>query len=206
MDRIWQDVRYGIRCWRKAPGFSAIVVTVLALGIAANTTVFSVIDTLFFEPFAVRQPSELVLVRGVNMGTGSRDLVPISYPNVKDLRDRNRAFTSFAAYSSPMTLTLLNDNAPERLFGELVTGSYFDTLGLSPAKGRFFRPEEDAAPGAAPVIVLAYGTWQHRFGGASDIVGRSIRLDGVVFSVIGIAPDGSKALMESSALTSGSRR
>jgi predicted permease len=194
MGAIWQDIRYGIRSWRKAPGFAAIVVIVLALGIAANTIVFSVIETLFFEPFPVRQASELVVVRGSRTGSGSREAAQISYPNVKDLRDRSRAFASLAAYSGPMTLTMLNESAPQRLFGELVTGSYFETLGLTPAKGRFFLPEEDAVPDAAPVLVLTYGAWLHRFNGAPDIIGRSVRINGVTFSVIGVAPDGFKGL------------
>lgn len=113
---------------------------------------------------------------------------------MKDLRERSRAFAGFAAYSGPMTLTMLNENAPQRLFGELVTGSYFETLGLSPAKGRFFLPEEDAVPDAAPVLVLAYGAWLHRFNAAPDIVGRPVRINGVTFSVIGVAPDGFKGL------------
>src|SRR5215813_882342 len=109
MGPIWQDIRYGTRAWRRAPGFSAIVITVLALGIAANTIVFSVIETLFFEPFPVRQASELVVVRGTSTGSGAHDTMQMSYPNVVDLRERSRALASLAAYSEPMTLTMLDE-------------------------------------------------------------------------------------------------
>lgn len=193
MDRLWQDVRYGLGGWRRAPGFTAVVVLTLAFGIAANTVVFSVINSVFLEPLPVARPDGLALVRGAN-AAASRDALPIAYPNLKDLRARNRVFSDLAGYSSPTTLTLLEGNRPERLFAELVTGNYFDTLGLVPARGRFFRPEEDAVPGADAVLVMAYSAWQRRFGGDPGIVGRTLRLNGGMFTVIGVAPEGFKGV------------
>jgi macrolide transport system ATP-binding/permease protein len=111
-----------------------------------------------------------------------------------DLQARSRMFESLAGHSPPMQLTMLRGNAPERLFGELVTGNYFETLGLRPARGRFFLPSEGAVPGAAPVLVMAHGAWKHRFGGEANIVGRTLNVNGTVFTVIGVAPEGFKGV------------
>jgi predicted permease len=191
MDTLWQDLRYGLRTWSKAPGFTVIVVLTLAFGIGANTTMFAVINTLFLNPLPVARPSELVIVRTVNRGSeaASGDALPISHPNLVDIRARNMVLQAVSGHSAPMAFTTLRGNAPERIFGELVTGNYFETLGLHPARGRFFLPPEDEVPGRAPVLVMAYGAWQHRFGGAADIVGRVLNINGTVFTVIGVAPE-----------------
>ncbi|HEU4688138.1 MAG TPA: ABC transporter permease [Vicinamibacterales bacterium] len=190
METFWRDVRYGVRLWRKTPGFTSIVVLTLAFGIGANTAVFSVINTLFLHPLPVDRPGELVAVRTVDASTRSTEALPISYPNLRDISDTNLVFESVAGHSAPTTLTLLESNTPRRLFGELVTGNYFTTLGVRPVRGRFFLTEEDASPGTAPVLVLAYSAWQARFGAAEDVVGRLLRINDVVFTVIGIAPEG----------------
>ena len=114
--------------------------------------------------------------------------MPISYADLKDYQARNEMFISLAGYTSPRGVTLQTDTASERMFSELVTGNYFATLGLSPARGRFFLSEEDSTPGAHAVAVMNYGTWQSRFGGAGDIVGKTLRINSVVFTVIGVAP------------------
>lgn len=194
MDTIWQDVRHGFRVWGKTPGFTLIVVMTLASGIGANTTVFSVINTLFLNPLPVDRPAELVVVRTVDEGARSTDTLSISFLNLKDIRERNQVFENLAGYSAPMTLTLLDADTPQRLFGELVTGNYFETLGVRPVRGRFFLPEEDATPAAAAVVVLAHAAWQKRFGGAADIVGRTMPINGLRFSVIGVAPKGFKGV------------
>lgn len=194
METLWQDLRYGIRGWGKAPGLTAIVIVTLAFGIGANTTVFTVINTLFLNPLPVTRAAELVVVRTVSGGTASGEALPLSHPNLVDLQARNEVFRSLAGYTAPMGLTLLRSNAPERLFAELVTGNYFDTLGLRPALGRFFLSAEDSVPGAAPVLVMAHGAWQQRFGGDSAIVGRTINVNGTVFTVVGVAPEGFKGV------------
>jgi predicted permease len=194
METLWQDLRYGIRSWGKAPGLAAIVIVTLAFGIGANTTVFTVINTLFLNPLPVARPSELVVVRTVSGNGASGEALPISHPNLMDFNARNQVLQSLAGYTAPMGLALLRGNAPERVFAELVTGSYFDTLGLRPAQGRFFLPEEDAVPGTAPVLVMAHGAWQHRFGGDAAIVGRTLNVNGTVFTVIGVAPEGFKGV------------
>ena len=194
MDSIRQDVRYSVRAWRKAPQFTLVVVLTMALGIAANTTVFSVINTLFLNPLPFDRPSALVVVRTVDASARSNDALPVAHANLMDVRRRNQVFEHLAGESAPMTLTLLDGDRPRRLFGELVTGNYFETLGIRPLKGRFFVPQEDAAPGAAPVMVLAHGAWQRRFGGGPDVIGRTLQINGVAFSVIGVAPEGFKGV------------
>ena len=190
---LWRDVRYGARMLRRTPGFSLVAIFTLALGIGANTTVFTVINTILLDPLPVARPSELLTVQTTNP-TGAEPPQPISHPNLVDLQQHNDVFSSLAGYSAPLVLTWLNGNAPERLFGELVTANYFETLGLRPVAGRFFRPEEDRTPGTHPVLVLTYGAWQQRFGGAPDIVGRTVSINRVTFTVIGIAPEGFKGL------------
>lgn len=194
MEQFWRDVRYAARSWRRAPGFTAIVVLTLAFGIGANSVAFSIVNTLFLNPFPVYRPSELVVVQTVDAGSRTRDALPVSYLNLKDLAVKNDVFDNLAGHTTPTILTLLNGDTPQRLFGELVTGNYFATLGLRPVRGRFFAAQEDTTPGAAPVLVLAYGAWQRRFGGTADILGRALTINGVPFSVIGIAPEGFKGV------------
>lgn len=193
---LWRDARYAARTLRRAPGFTAIVVLTLAFGIGANTTVFTVINTLFLSPLPVANGSELVMVRtsDTSPDADADNLLPLSHLNLRDIRERQTTLRSLAAYSAPQTATWLNRGSPERLFMELVTGNYFETLGLRPVVGRFFRPEEDLVPGAHPVAVIGYGPWQHRFGGGLDVVGREITINGIAFTVIGVAPEGFKGI------------
>jgi predicted permease len=194
VDTLWQDVKYGARAWLRTPGFSLIVILTLAFGIGANAIAFSVINTLFLNPLPVDRPTALVTVRTIDEGARSNDALAISHLNLKDARERNQVFENLAGYSSPTMLTLLEGDTPQRLFGELVTGNYFETLGVHPIAGRTFLPEEDATPGSAPVVVLAYAAWQRRFAGSPHIVGRTLRINGVAFSVIGVAPEGFKGV------------
>ena len=153
------------------------MVLTLALGIGANTTVFTLINTVVLNPLPVRNPDRLAaLTAGESRNTAnSGSIFPISYADLQDYQSRNEVFDSLAGYSSARGMTWLNHGASEAVFGELVTANYFATLGLSPARGRFFAPEEDGLPGAHPVAILNYAAWQKRFGGAEDIVGRSLR-------------------------------
>src|SRR5258708_1112010 len=176
MEDLWRDLRYAVRTMRKSPLFVVFVVLTLALGIGANTTVFTVINALILNPLPVRNPAGLAAV------------ATISYADLKDYQAMNGAFDSFAGYTSPRGGTWQTGTASQGMFSELVTGNYFSTLGLSPARGRFFWPEEDSTPGTHAVAVMNYGTWQARFGGADDIIGKTLRLNSGVFTVVGIAP------------------
>jgi putative ABC transport system permease protein len=191
MDTLWQDAQYALRTWRNAPGFTTIVILTLAFGIAANTVVFTVINTVFLNPLPVTGASELVSVRATNRGSSatSGEALQISYSNLKDFRERNQVFTSLAAHTTPVSLTMLRGTTPERMFAEFVTGDYFTTLGLHPARGRFFEPSDDAVPGRGAVAVLAYGAWQRRFGSDPSLIGTTINLNGIAFTIIGVAPE-----------------
>src|SRR6185437_1351281 len=190
MEDLRRDLRYATRTMRKSPMFVVFVVLTLALGIGANTTVFTVINTLILNPLPVPDSSGLAAVGAVKTKSTSKSgtPLPISYADLKDYQARNGVFRSLAGYTSPRGVTWRANAGSEGMFSELVTGNYFSTLGLSPAKGRFFLPEEDTAPGAHAVAVVNYGTWRTRFGGAADIVGKTLRLNNIVFTVIGVAP------------------
>jgi predicted permease len=190
MEDLWRDLRYAVRTMRKSFVFVLFVVLTLGLGIGANTTVFTVINTLILNPLPVPDPSGLAAVGLAKMEGASKSSAPLpmSYADLKDYQARNRVFRLLAGYTSPHGITWQADAATQGMFGELVTGNYFSTLELSPVKGRFFLPDEDSTPGAHPVAVMNYGTWQGRFGRAGDIVGKTLRLNNVVFTVIGVAP------------------
>jgi predicted permease len=190
IEALWRDLRYAVRTMRKGPMFVLFVVLTLALGIGANTTVFSVINTLILNPLPVPDSSGLAAVAIAEAKSTSKSTtpLPISYADLKDYQARNGVFRSLAGYTSPHAITWQTDSASEGMFSELVTGNYFSTLGLSPVRGHFFLPEEDSAPGAHPVAVMNYGTWHARFGGAADIIGKTLRLNNVAFTVVGIAP------------------
>ena len=185
---LWRDLRYTGRTMRKNPLFVLCVVLTLALGIGANTTVFTLINTLFLNPLPVPNSSELAALAETKSTAKSSAILPVSYANLKDYQARNAVFRSLTGYTAPRTVTLQSGGASQRMFSELVTGNYFSTLGIQPALGRFFLPEEDSTPGGHAVAVMNYATWQQRFGGTADVIGKTLRLNNVVFTVIGVAP------------------
>ena len=193
---LWQDLRYAARLLRKAPGFTAVAAFTLAVGIGANTAVFTIINTLLLNPLPVENSSAPVAINTTQAKrtAQSDEFQLMSFPNVKDFRERTHCFSSLAAHSNPMAITMTDTAAPHRIFVEVVTANYFDTLGLHPFMGRFFLSGEDTTPGAAPVVVIGYAAWQGRFGGASDILGRTIKLNNTPFTIIGIGPKGFKGL------------
>ena len=190
VDDLGRDLRYATRAMRKNPIFVLFVVLTLALGIGANTTIFTIINTLILNPLPVKDSSRLAGVARTEAKSTSKSKssLPMSYLDLRDYQARNQVFTSLAGYTSPRTLTLATGGGSQRIFGELVTGNYFSTLGLKPAIGRFFLPEEDSTPGGHAVAVMNYATWQGRFGGENDIIGKKLRLNNIVFTVIGVAP------------------
>lgn len=193
---LWKDLRFALRMLRKSPGFTAVAVLTLALGIGANTAVFTVVDSLILNPLPVEKISTLAAVNTTQAKktAQSGDLQAISYLNLKDIRDRTHAFGSLAGHSYPMAVTMTDKDQPHRIFAEIVTANYFETLGLHAFLGRFFLPSEDATPGAAPVAVLGYTAWQSRFGGDPGILGRTIRLNETPFTIIGVGPKGFKGV------------
>ena len=181
LEALLQDLRYGLRMLRKTPGFTAVAVLTLALGIGVNTAIFSVVNALVLRPLPVERPKELAFLENAHYGPGQ------SFPNYKDLRDRNQTFVGLIGYRiAPMELE--TNRGAERIWGYLATGNYFDILGVEPALGRFFNKNDDLHPGASPYAVLSYAAWQSRFGADPAIVGKTIRLNRLLYSVIGVAP------------------
>jgi predicted permease len=184
MQILWQDLRYGARMLRKQPGFTLIAVLTLALGIGANTGVFSLVNTVLLRPLPIVEPERVFEITPLREGA---DIGATSYPIYKDFRDRNDVLEGFAAYRFvPLSLSRNGNN--ERLWGYLVSGNYFDLLGVRAAQGRMFTQEEDRAPGAHSVAVLSYGCWQRRFGGNPNLIGQTITINNHSFTVVGIAP------------------
>jgi predicted permease len=189
---LMRDLKYGLRNLGRAPVFSSFAILTLALGIGASTTVFTLVNTVLLHPLPVADPSHLVCIytTDVNGQRQSGSLQPISYLNLKDYQARNTALSGMGGFSPPMVLTLTEASESERFFGQLVTSGYFETLGLTPARGRFFLPGEISTPGSAPVAVLSFNAWKLRFNGAADIVGRTIEINQTPFTIIGVAPQG----------------
>ena len=187
VDSTLRDLRYAVRTLTKSPVFTAVALLTLALGIGANTAIFSLVNAILVRPLPVVDPAQLVSLSVVN--TAGSGLGLLSYPDYRDIRDRNQVLAELAAYRfAPMNLSL-NGNS-ERVWGYLVSGNYFEMLGVNAAEGRTFSPEEDRTQGAHPVVVLSHGCFQRRFGADSGIVGRTIILNGHPFTVMGIAPEG----------------
>jgi predicted permease len=184
MDSIIKDVRYAIRGLLKRPGFVAVAVLTLALGIGANTAIFSLVNTVLLRSLPVDKPNEIVsvAVRGKD-----DSMLAFSYPNYRDFRDQNQALSGLVVYRfAPMSLSRAGNN--ERIWGYEVSGNYFDVLGVKAIRGRTFLPEEDKTKLTHPVVVVSYDMWQKRFGGDPDLVGKEVLLNDHKFNVIGIAP------------------
>jgi len=187
MKALGRDLRQTLRTLRGSPGFTAAVVLSLALGIGVNTAVFSWIDAALLRPLPIAEPERVVSVHTVL--SSSPDYLTVSYRNFLDYRENQEVFSDLVVYR-PARFSLLSGSEPELLDGQLVTASYFEMLGLRPAAGRFFMPEEDVVPGRFPVVVLGNGLWHRRFDANPDMIGKQIVLNGRQFTVIGVAPEG----------------
>ncbi|MGH9769544.1 MAG: ABC transporter permease [Blastocatellia bacterium] len=186
MQTLWQDLRYGARMLLKNPGFTLIAVITLALGIGANSVIFSLVNALLLRPLPVEKPEQLAAVYTSDFS--STQYGGSSYPDYVDFRDRNQVFSGMAAYTiTPFSLNV--DGTNERAFGEIVSGNYFSTLGVTPALGRGFLPEEDRTPGERAVAVISHKLWQNRFGGDPAIAGRTVKINGHPFTIVGVAPE-----------------
>ena len=187
METLLHDLRYGTRQLLKHPVFTTLAIVSLALGIGANTAIFSLVNAVLLRPLPVREPARLIEVNGtVHNGA---DFTLQSYLNYKEYRDRNDVFSGLFVYRIAVSSLSHNGNN-ERVWGYLASGNYFDVLGVKPAIGRGFLPEEDQTPGSHPVVVLSYTCWQKRFAADPAIVGRTISINNQTFTVIGVAPKG----------------
>ena len=184
MSPLLQDLRYGLRMLAKSPGFTAVAVITLALGIGATTAIFSAVNALLLNPYPFPEPDRIMFVEarhvsGKNSSTGYRDSL--------DWREQNTVFEEMAIAPWAGTYTMSGQGEPQRIIGGRTTAGFLRVLGIQPAMGRFFTAEEDK-PGAAQVAVLTYAAWQRRFAGSRDVFGRMIMLDDRPFTIIGVMP------------------
>ena len=186
MERLWQDIRYGFRMMVKSPGFTAVAVLSLALGIGVNAAIFALVDSFLWRPFPVEDPARLMAV--FTTDPKNPGLLPLSTLNYQDYSDHNQVFTGLAALGF-LTADLTAGTETERVVGFMVSGNYFDVLGVRFQHGRGFRPEEAPSLGSQPVAVISHGLWQNRFGGDPNILGQSITLNRRPYTVVGIAPE-----------------
>ena len=185
MNSFWQDVRYSLRLLRKSPGFAIVAVITLALGIGANTTIFSWINSTLLNPIpGVAKTGELVFV---TLGKNAQSPYWLTYSDFAHLREHTQSLSGLAAFSMIPT-NLTGTGKPERVWGTLASANYFDVLGVTPIRGRGFLPAEDQTPGGAPVAVISYRLWQTRFRGSESTVGHLISINQHTYSIVGVTP------------------
>jgi predicted permease len=185
MDALLQDLRYGLRMLAKLPGFTAIAIVTLALGIGANTALFSVVNGVLLDPLAYPHAGQLV---AIYEKTAGMDQAPIAYLNFLDWQRETQTFASMAMYRNE-DYNFIGKGEAERLSGYMVSADFFSMLGERPLIGRNFLPEEDH-PGAAPVVILGGGFWERKFGASLEIIGKSIILNGTSYTIVGVMPAG----------------
>jgi predicted permease len=195
MTNIAQDIRYALRNLRKSPAFAAIAVITLALGIGANTAIFTVVNAVFFHPIPVKDPARLMELFTLDQrkifGAANNNFLPSSFPNAQDIQQRAQSFSGVTVYQSfatPVSMTV--NGQPNQYFAQLSSGNYFDVLGVHAQLGRTFLPEEDNTAGAGPVVVLNHGFWERVFAANPNVIGQNVLINGQGFSIIGVAPKG----------------
>jgi predicted permease len=207
LETIWQDMRFALRILRKSPGFTAVVVITLALGIGANTAIFTLVNAVLLQTIPVSHPEELVVLQwsahkdpdstgmssfgdcAMGRAAGNRSACSMPYPVYRALAERHDLFSNVTAFAGTADLNLAGNGQASIASGELVSGSYFDTLGVPAALGRMLGAA-DEEKGASAVAVLDYGYWQREFGGQAEAVGKTIRLNNVAFTIVGVADRG----------------
>jgi predicted permease len=195
LETLGQDVRYGLRQLRRSPGFTAVVALSLALGIGANTAIFSLIDAVMLKTLPVREPGRLVLINrtagesisAVNSDNGSDNDAPFPYPTFEEFRAHNQVFSTLFGFVSLGRANVNIDGQANLAEGELITGDYFSGLGVSPILGRAIS-NEDAKPGAPRIAIISYGYWSSHFGNNPAALGKGIAVNGVPLTIVGVAP------------------
>jgi predicted permease len=187
MPGLYEDLRYSFRALIHNRGIAVIAILSLALGIGANTTIFTLMHAVLLRPLPVKNPSTLVALHTVD--SRSPGLLLLSYPNYKDYRDQNQVFSSLAVYAA-VEVAMNGLGEPQAAVVQLVSANYFPTLGVPAALGRTFLPEEDGAAGAAPVVVISHALWASQFGSDPNVTSRDIILAGRPFRIVGVAPAG----------------
>jgi predicted permease len=183
MNTLLQDLRFAVRMLRQAPMFAAIAILTLALGIGANTALFSVVNGVLLNPLAYPKPGQLVAIYGKTPGI---EHAPINYPNFQDWQRETKTFSSMAMYRN-QDYTFTGTGEGERVRGYMISADFFSTLGVAPVLGRTFRIEDDQ-PGAAPVVILGGGFWKRKFGASLEIAGKTMTLNGTSYTIVGVIP------------------
>jgi predicted permease len=194
MNSLWQDIRYGLRMLAKNPGFTAIAVLTLALGIGANTAIFSLMNQVLLRRLPVRNPGELVVLHGPGPSSGrlssdGDNTESFSYPVYKALRQSGGSVCSMLGRFS-FAASIATQGQTERGHGELVSGNYFEVLGVTPALGRVFSMDDDRVPGGEPYVVLSHNYWQRRFGGDPRVLNKTLLINNIEMTVVGVARAG----------------
>ncbi len=187
MSGFLQDVRYAVRLHTGAMGFTLVAVLSLAIGIGGSTTAFSVVNALLIRPLPARDADRLVNVHKIE--EGQKRFLVISYPDYQDYRAQNQVLSDFLVWTEASLGVVLSEET-EAASGMIVSSNYFSVLGVEPAVGRFFPPDVDAAPGGAPYVVANHGYWRRRLGADPEVVGRTIRVNGQPYTIVGVAPPG----------------
>ena len=194
MTNIGQDIRFALRSLRKSPAFAVIAILTLALGIGANTAIFTVVNAVFFHPLPVKDPAHLVQIFTLDQRKifgSNTNVLPTSFPNAQDIQQRAQSFSGVAisqAFATPVSVTV--NGQPNQYFAQLSSGNFFDVLGVRAQLGRTFRPEEDRTAGAGPVVVLSHGFWERTFGANAAVIGQNVLVNGQGFTIIGVTPKG----------------
>jgi macrolide transport system ATP-binding/permease protein len=183
LEILWQDLRYGLRMLLKNPGFTTIAVSTLSLGVGANTAIFTLLDKVLIRTLPVERPDQLVTF--VEDAGGAPAI--FSYPLYTELRDRNDVLSGVVAFEQ-RPFSMSDGNATERVIGQIVSGNYFAVLGVRPALGRFFLPEEARTPNTHPVIVISHGLWRRSFSADPAVIGKTLSLNAYRYTVVGVAP------------------
>ena len=194
MQSLWKDLRFGLRVLAKSPGFTAIAVITLALGIGANTAIFSLMNQVLLQRLPVKNPDELVILRAPGPVTGhvssdGDDTESFSYPMYKGLRDNNSVFSGVLARYR-FSASVASRGQTDRASGELVSGNYFEVLGVRPAVGRVFSQDDDRVPGAQPVVVLSHSYWTRHFGADPSVLNKVLLINNVEMTVVGVSEAG----------------
>jgi predicted permease len=186
METFWKDLRYAFRMLLKSPGFTFVAVLALGLGIGANTAIFSVFNGMLWRPLPVKDPQQIVCMVSKTEAIAGFPR-PLSYPDVQDYRQLRTVFSDVLGYT-PSPVNFGAEGRPERAWAEMVTGNYFSMLGVEPAIGRTFAPDEGWVPGKDLLMVLSYKFWQKRFAGDPAVIGQSVQINKNAFTIIGVAP------------------
>ncbi len=191
IETLWQDLVYALRLLWRSPGFAAIAILSIAVGIGANASVFTLLDQVMLRSLPIERPGELALVtaEGFQYGNGWGDGNELSYPRYVDLRDNNQVFDGmFCRFGIPLDVSA--DRSGERVAGELVSGTYFPVLGVTPALGRMFDGRDEQSAGAHPIVVLSHRFWQNRFQSDPKVVGQTLRVNNIPMTIVGVARRG----------------